>query len=536
MCTIFQTDIRMEKRVSLPVIAAFTLFASACTDYKSQMDQLQKDYDAISSRTVDVAPAADVTAPPDDVFAISFDKAGYGVDAAGDVTLRYSLPEPASVEVSAKKGWSTIVTSADGSTGEITVSAPDPAFPGDIVVTATTPDGRKTAATLPVLLRDPYTDATRTGVAAMGYFCFNAKLATDEHFIKMAECGMDMLTIESSDNWLEQLDLAHKYGMKGILFVNGPAGDYYRDPSDTKLSDIISVAKNHPALAGYQVFDEPHLKYLNQMKVAKARIEELDPNPDHPVYINIGPSDASEDTYGVKEFEDYVETIVSECELKFITFDQYPVYVGYLDPSWPRTLDVIFKTAKRHNIPFWAFTLCCREWFREDPTLENIRLQCNINLAYGAQVNQFFVYRATSGTSLAPLMNDGTYTVAYDYCKAYCSEMHNRGFVFSGCNVKQLLSHGIFDTYLPGFSKACLPTQFRDMKLEGEALVSFIENKGNEYLVVVNGSWQNHCTVNAEFASMVYSIDHDGVFTEHRGGSVASFDIEGGDMMVFKYR
>ena len=53
----------MEKRIFLPVLAAFVLFASACTDYKTQMDQLLKVYDAASSRTVDVAPAADVTAP-----------------------------------------------------------------------------------------------------------------------------------------------------------------------------------------------------------------------------------------------------------------------------------------------------------------------------------------------------------------------------------------------------------------------------------------------------------------------------------------
>ncbi|MBQ1168597.1 MAG: hypothetical protein II143_05790, partial [Bacteroidales bacterium] len=174
----------------------------------------------------------------------------------------------------------------------------------------------------------------------------------------------------------------------------------------------------------------------------------------------------------------------------------------------------------------------------------------NINLAYGAQVNQFFVYRSTSGTPLAPLQTwewkdgivDGEkvavekYTVEYDYCKDYCREMHNRGYVFAGCNVKQLRSNIFFGNYLQSFSKADLPPQIKDMKIGGEALVSLIENKGNEYVVVVNGSWQNHCTIDAEFDAMVYSIDHDGVFTEHQGGSKASFDLEGGDMMVFKYR
>ena len=521
---------------ALLLVFSAALATSCNKEEKLKVEQLRQDLENLQQQSIPgVSPAVDVRIPEDSEFAITFDKDGYGVDAAGSVTVRYSLPEAAAVEVIANDDWSATVSSS-GAEGEIVVTAPDPASPTGLVVKATTTDGRQTAATLPIIIRNPYTDATRTSVAAMGYYCLNTRLATDEHFRKMAECGMDMLTIESDDNWLEQLDLAHKYGMKGILFVNGPAGDYYRNQSDTKLTDIIAVAKNHPALAGYQIFDEPHLKYLNQMKFEKARVEELDPNPDHPVYINLGPSNASEESYGVKEYEDYVETIVSECDLKFITFDQYPVYEGYIDPSWARTLDIIFKTAKRHNIPFWAFTLCCWEWFRETPTLENIRLQCNVNLAYGAQVNQFFVYRATSGTNFAPLMNDGTYTAAYDYCQTYCREMHNRGFVFAGCNVKQLRSKNSFGTYLYSFTAADLPTQIKEMKIDGEAVVSFIENGGNEYVVVVNGSWQNHCTIDAEFDGLVYSIDHDGVFTEHPGGSKASFDIEGGDMMVFKYR
>ncbi len=513
------------------------MFASACNNEdKLKLEQLQQELDELQQSIPAVPGATDVTVAEDGTYAFTFDKSRYGVDAGGSVVIAYTLEEPSTIELKTKDGWSATVNPSSETQGEIVVSAPDPAVFSEIVAIATTSDGRRTAVTLPVMIRDPYTDATRTSVAAMAYYSLNTALATDYHFRKMAECGMDMLTIESDDNWLEQLDLAHKYGMKGVLFVNGPAGDYYRDPTDTKLTDIIDVAKNHPALAGYQIFDEPHLMYLNQMKVEKARVEELDPNPAHPVYVNMGPSNASEATYGVKEYEDYVEILVSQLDLKFITFDQYPVYEGYIDPSWPRTLDIIFNTAKRYNIPFWAFTLCCWEWFRETPNLENIRLQCNVNLAYGAQVNQFFVYRATSGTNFAPLMNDGSYTAAYDYCKAYCTEMHNRGYIFADCTVKLLRSHHFFDAYVHSFSSADLPPQIKDMKLDGEAIVSFIENKGNECMVVVNGSWQNHCTIDAEFNTMVYSIDHDGVFTEQQGGSKATFDLEGGDMLVFKYR
>ena len=514
-------------------------------ELQEELDNLQKDADAI-----DVPPAQEIDVPDDEAFVFIFDQARYGVDAAGSVTVKYSLSAPATVEVTAKDGWSATVSASGEKTGEIVVTAPDPASPCDIVVTATAQDGRSTAAVLPLMVRDPYTDATRTDVAAMGYYCLNRSLATDYHFQKMAECGMNMLTIESVDNWKEQLDLAHKYGMKGVLFVNGPAGDYYRDHSSTALSNIIAVAKEHPALAGYQIYDEPHLNAINQMRIEKNRIEELDPNPAHPVYVNLHPASASIHSLGVESYHEYVETLITELDLKFITFDQYPVYTYGLDPSWPRSLDAVYTLSKKYGLRFWAFTLCCREDSRIDPNVENIRLQCNLNLAYGAQVNQFFVYRSTSGTDMAPLQTwewkDGIvggtkvevvkYTPMYDYCKTYCHEMHNRGFVFADCNVKQLRNARFFDTFVLSFSPRELPEQFADMNIDGEAMVSFIENKGNEYIVVVNGSWQNHCGIRARFNDLVYSIDHDGVFTGHQGGTETYFDLEGGDMMVFKYR
>lgn len=539
------------KRLYIFILAAVLLAASCQKEDENQLKQLQQELAALEQEDLPSVPGALQPAEPgDESFFISFDKARYGVDAAGSVSIAYTLQEPAAVEVNVKEGWSAVVNASSATEGAIVVTAPDPASPCDLVAVATAEDGRKTAAALPVMVRDPYTDATRTDVAAMGYYCFDNFLATDEHFRMMAECGMNMLTIESVDNWKLQLDLAHKYGLKGVLFVNGPAGDYYRNQSDTKLTEIIEVAKNHPALAGYQIFDEPHLNQMGQMKFEKDRIEELDPNPAHPVYVNLHPSSASASALGTEDYFEYVERLVTELDLKFITFDQYPVFVSGIDKSWSRSLAAMYESSRRHNIPFWAFTLCCREHSRVDPTVENIRLQCNTNLAYGAQVNQFFVYRATSGTNFAPLVYtrnaDGSYvvvdghlvpgyTAAYDYCKTYCTEMHNRGYVFSGCNVTKVRKCQVVDAWNEHISVTDLPPQIKSIFTSRESVISFVENKGNEYLVVVNSLYNWTQEIAIELNDMVYMIDHDGIFHELQPG-VSRFSLEGGDMLVFKYR
>ena len=525
--------------------------ASCNKEDKLKVEQLQQELDALQKENLPGVPASSaVEVPADQQFFFTFDKAKYGVDAGSTVSIPYTLQEAATVTVSAKEGWSAVVKASGPAEGTIEVTAPDPASPVDLVATAVTESGLQAAVILPVLVRDPYTDATRTTVGALAYYCLYSELATDYHFQKLAECGMNMITIEEVDNWETQLTLAHKYGIKGVLFVNGSAGDYYRSGGTSpRLEQIITKAKSYPALAGYQIWDEPSTDNISQIRYEKDAIESFDSDPQHPVYVNLHPSSASKHSLGVEDYFEYVESFVTGCNLKLITFDQYPVFQGYIDPSWPRSLVAVRESALRHNIPFWAFTCCCREWDREDPTLETMRLQCNTNLAYGAQVNQFFVYRSTSGTDYAPLQTwewkDGIvggtkvgvvkYTTAYDACKAYCTEMHNRGYVFAGSDVKAVRKTQVMDAWNESLSIKDLPPQIASLFTSREAVVSIVENNGNEYLVVVNSLWNWTQQVAIDLNDVVYMIDHDGNFTELQPG-ISRFDLEGGDMLVFKYR
>lgn len=537
------------KRIYILITFAVLIMAVSCNkEDKLKVEQLQQELEALQKGDLPGVPASSAEdVPADQQFFFTFDKAKYGVDAGSTVSIPYTLQEAATVTVSTKDGWSVVVKASGPAEGTIEVTAPDPASPVELVATAVTEGGLQAAVTLPLLVRDPYTDATRKNVGALAYYCLNSGLATDYHFQKLAECGMNMITIEEVDNWETQLTLAHKYGIKGVLFVNGSAGDYYRG-NPARLEQTIAKAKTYPALAGYQIFDEPSTDNIGQIRYEKDAIEALDPNPEHPVYVNLHPSSASKYSLGVEDYFEYVETFVTECNLKLITFDQYPVFQGYIDPSWPRSLAAVHESALRHDIPFWAFACSCREWDREDPTLETLRLQCNTNLAYGAQVNQFFVYRSTSGTDLAPLQTwewnpDGKtknynvvkYTAAYDACKAYCTEMHNRGYVFAGSDVKAVRKFQVMDAWNESLSIKDLPPQINSLFTSRESVVSFVENNGNEYMVVVNCLWDWTQEIAIDLSDVVYLIDHDGNFTELQPG-ISRFSLEGGDMLVFKYR
>lgn len=528
-------------------LALAALCSSACSsEDKLKVRQLEEELAALQQKQVPgVYDAKDAIQPSDEPFGFEFGAVRYGIDAGGSVAVGYTLTADATVDVIYDGGWGATVNKTDGRTGNIVVTCPDPASPADILVRATAADGRSTVATLPLLVRDPYTDATRTDIPALAYYCFDRSLATDYNFKMMSDAGFNMLTIESVDNWQEQLDLAYKYGLQGILFLNGPAGRYYGSGgADTQLAEIVNEAKIHPALYGYQIVDEPIIDDIEQYVYERDAVHALDPG--HPIYINMYPGSPSYRSPTVESYTEYVETYTTRCKLSFITFDHYPVWTTGVEPSWRTSLTVVRNISREHGIPFWAFTLCCREWRREDPTLGNIRLQCNTNLAYGAQVNQFFVYRSTSGTDFAPLQTweydaNGDkvavvkYTAVYDYCKAYNTEMHSRGYVFAGSDAYKLLY--TFEG-TPGevlLAKSDLPSPISDFTTSGQMLVSFVENRGNRYLVAVNQSWQQPVTVDATFTDMVYIIDHDGVFTEMQPGN-ARLTVEAGDMLVIKWR
>ena len=508
--------------------------ATSCQkNEREQLEHLRQEADRLSSRISDVKePGEEVVV---DDFFFTFDKEGYSVDAASNVTLHYRLQQPAEVEVTAADGWSVRVEPSGETEGDIVLTAPDPACTVVFVAKATAKNGRTAEAVLPVLVRYPYTEATRRHLDALAYYGFHDGIATLENYQKLAEAGITMITVEQVNDWRAQLRTAEQAGIKVVFFINWYARMYENDPANYKgLDEIVNEAKNYPALYAYQTQDEPSALEISNLNISKSHIEELD--PDHPVYINLHSAEVSMAATMTVSYEQYIQYFIYYCGLEFLTFDEYPVYVDGVRDDWFKSLETVRDVTKDAGIPFWAFSLSCREESRAEPTVENLRLQGNINIAYGAQCIQYFVWMATTGTNYAPIMPDGTYTTAYDKCKEYNREMHNREFIFAGCDVWKVRHTGL-ESYKHGRVLAAedIPDALSGLSIGGNALVSFVCNDGNEYMVICNKSWQEKLPVEIGFAKRVYLIDREGAFAEHHPG-LETFMIDEGDMLVIKWK
>ncbi|MBQ7254244.1 MAG: hypothetical protein IJS30_06190 [Bacteroidales bacterium] len=375
-------------------------------------------------------------------------------------------------------------------------------------------------------------------ILSLGYLGFRDNAATAANFQKLAEAGLDMLTLEMDQSTAAlQFDLAAEAGIK-ILAVLAPYTDHRNidEVEFDKVDELVERFRSHPALFGWHICDEPNLNRIPDLKMIKEHIEAID--PDHPVYINLNPL-GSIRALGTDFYRDYVDTYARDCGLSILSYDCYPTMDYGVINWWYMCNEAVLVTCRKYGIPFWGFAATC--WIDREgpnnmhvkPTLENVRLTVNTHLAYGAKVMQYFTIRDFGGTSWSPMMGEA-WTDAYDLLKEANLEMKNREAVFaSGEVVKTRFTHLTPFACLPLIDED-LPDAIASIDTDITALVSFIEKGDERYIVVVNSSWTGKCRAEVEFARQCSTIDRFGVVSKW-GKSKNAFIIDEGDMLIIKY-
>lgn len=528
----------MQKLSIIALALALAVSVSCNKADKLHLEQLQQDYAALEQTAPSAVPeAATPSADEPGEFKFTLDKEFYGVDAGCSVSIRYSLPQAASVQVNVLEGWSAEVSMREAE-GEIVLTAPDPVHPCEMVAVATTADGKTTALQLPVRVRDPYSDATRPRIDALGYYLRTHNRSV-ENCRKLVDAGINIVTVESEDGGFEELmDMCRQVGLKVLLIIGGYAGRAYDNPDRYygELEAFVNRMKVRPELYGWHICDEPSLAEAARVKAMKDMVEALD--PDHPVYLNYHP-EASSGSLGANTYKEYIDTFTDYLDQDLISFDMYPILPGRIMPNWHSCLEVVSDAAKRHGVPFWAFVASC--WIdketldREKPVAQNELLQAYTSLAYGAQCIQYFTISQYGGTSYAPFMLDGSWSGAYDAMRDANLEMLNRSYIFKDATIRKVRHNNEMANHVTSLTPMDLPQQFNGFASTYSCCFSFVENNGNEYIAIVNNYWNVDQDLMVDANDWYYEIDKDGNFIEH-GPGVSYLKVEKGGMTVLKYR
>lgn len=355
--------------------------------------------------------------------------------------------------------------------------------------------------------------------------------------MKSAGFTHDLMTFfGNADAIQEGLDKLQGAGLKGI--INCP--ELHTDTENT-----INRFKNHPALVGYTVMDEPRIHNIKEAKEIMNKFQSIDSK--HISYVNLLAAGAG--AWIGAPFDEYVETVTSELPLQMLSFSYYPIAIfdgkidRELDPLWYKSLEVYSQKAKELNIPLWTLALSSRHHHIDrlfpDPTIADLKLQVYSNLAYGSQMMQYYTYwnpldASSEAGYVAPINKDGRKTILYDRLKSVNEEIIKLSGVFVGAEKIDVWHTGV----LPEGTKALqLPQAFESLNTGSDgAVISLLKNGNRNYLMIVNRSFDKKMTLNIKAKSYVQEVDKEAYLNTIDWSKTKQYLIDPGDIRLFSWK
>ena len=351
-----------------------------------------------------------------------------------------------------------------------------------------------------------------------------------EDYRAMRDAGFDV-SVDGYDSIGEitlSLNRARQVGIKLMV-----AGRQIMDfPAET-----AEAIRNHPALFGYMLGDEPRMADFDTYKHRYHAIRAADST--HLCYQNLFPYYGDEllETIGAASYEEYLRKF-SEIPLPQISFDFYPIWDYDIRPTWYYTLEAVRRESLRTGVPFWAFVLSTPHVGYPQPTLEMLRLQIYSNLAYGAQAIQYFTFRTpppddTYDYHNGPITLEGQKTETYNIVRDMNRELHEVIPFFDGCTVERV-GH-LLEVPLGTERFNGAPRGLRRLKVVGTrgAVVSVLRQGEKRYLAVVNKDFETDLRVDIAFFSPRRPL-WPKAFAKAPAASSQSLTLSGGNLLIFE--
>ncbi len=368
------------------------------------------------------------------------------------------------------------------------------------------------------------------GLPVMAWYSIPAEDATLERYQELAECGFNInfSHLHSLNELQTSLDLAQQAGVKVMAMC---------DELESDTDSAVAAIKDHPALYGYFLRDEPLPVSFPELAAWAGRIKKADGGK-HPLYLNLFPNYVDSAALGCT-YKEYVRRFIEEVKLPMVSFDNYPVTFEGIRENWYDNLQIVHDESEAAGLPFWAFALSTAHGTYPLPTMASLRLQLYTDLAYGAQGLQYFTYW-NPGTEVwdfhdAPINQDKQRSEAYSLVQQMNREIRNRAFVFLGSKVVSIAHIG--EKMFKGCTRLeSLPAHVTSLSAGSEgAVVSLLENGKWNYLVVVSRSLDKAVDLTVSFDTRAWSIDHEGAASKLENRE-KSCRLDPGDAQIFKFR
>lgn len=367
-------------------------------------------------------------------------------------------------------------------------------------------------------------------IPIIAYWGVKPEESTVNRFKEFHDAGFDVSISNFVDlpttNFVKALNNAQKAKVK--LFALST--DLWTKPERT-----IPRIKNHPALYGYFVCDEPQEKDFGTVKSRFLRMKKIDSTK--PFYINLLPYYENHlmQGVGISSYSDYLKK-ARTIGAPQICFDYYPVLDSGVRPRWYENLEMIRAESKSTHRPFWGFVLSTPHVNYPNPTLASLRLQIYSNLVYGAQSLLYFTYWTPQPTAEynfhdGPIGLDGKRTRNYYLVKQMNEELHSGILsLFDHAHVltvNHIVKIPVGTTRLP-----TAPQHIKRLKVVGRygAIVSTFVKNGHTYMAIVNKDYQQNMNIDMVATPKVKRVSKQ--LKEYP--TKARYTVAPGDILLFR--
>jgi hypothetical protein len=337
---------------------------------------------------------------------------------------------------------------------------------------------------------------------------------------KMRECGLTVAGFVPP----AALDNCQAAGLKAIVSDARLSNyDWHKvDPAKARenVAALVKEVRNHPAVMGYYLRDEPPADYFKGLATVADVVKEL--HPGAWPYINLFPNYATPGQLATADYPAYLEQFIATCKPPILSYDHYALTQGGgFNEAYFTNLEQMRAVAVKHDLPFWNIiqAIGCLN-FRE-VSAADLRFQVYTSLAYGARGIAYFCYITPSVGNFraGPIDQFGNQTQTWQWMQQVNLQVGKLG-----PTLLQLKSDRIyhFGRSVPAGCHG--PDEQSLVKaINGPILVGdFTHADGSRYVMCVNKDFNNNTACHPQFREPVKKLE----FVSPYSGQLTPYDGE----------
>lgn len=187
------------------------------------------------------------------------------------------------------------------------------------------------------------------------------------------------------------LDVAARHGL--TLWIADPrVGAFLAQQADwqARLAEVVDEYRDHPALGGYFLVDEPDATHFDDLGKLVAWLRTGDPA--RVPYINLLPDFVPPEVLGTPTYREHLEQFVATVQPALLSFDYYPFKIDSDRTTFFDNLELVRTVAQANGLPFLLIVQAMPHGAYRDPTAAEIAWQVNHAVAFGARGVSYFAY------------------------------------------------------------------------------------------------------------------------------------------------